>query len=213
MPSVEGKQMATSPMSAFIQHLRRTLLLRDGDGITDGQLLSRYIEGRDEDAFAALVKRHGPMVSAVCRRLLPNYHDAEEAFQATFLVLGRKAATVLPREMVGNWLYGVAYMAARRGKVAAARARRRQKQVAQMPEPTVPEPDIWADLRPLLLPPRQLGLLQQSRPISKPQALHVFRYSGQGLPHCGHRRLVVAASLSAARLRRSCSCDSIPTAI
>jgi RNA polymerase sigma factor (sigma-70 family) len=118
--------------------------------MTDGQLLSRFVDGGDEDAFAALVKRHGPMVWGVCRRLLANHHEAEDAFQATFLVLVRKAATVLPREMVANWLYGVAYMTAHRGKVAAAKARHRERQVAKMPEPAAAEPELWDDLRPLL---------------------------------------------------------------
>ena len=142
--------MATSQMSEVLQHLRRTVLLPDGAGMTDGQLLTRYVEGRDEDAFAALVKRHGPMVWGVCRRLLANRQDAEDSFQANFLVLVRKAAAVLPREMVGNWLYGVAYMTAHRGKVAAARGRRREKQVTEMPEPVTAGPDLWDDLRPLL---------------------------------------------------------------
>jgi RNA polymerase sigma factor (sigma-70 family) len=118
--------------------------------MTDGQLLTRFLDRRDEDAFAALVKRHGPMVWSVCRRLLANHHDAEDAFQATFLVLVRKAATVLPRERVANWLYGVAYLTAHRGQVAAAKARRRERQVATMPEPAVVEPDLWDDLQPLL---------------------------------------------------------------
>jgi RNA polymerase sigma factor (sigma-70 family) len=142
--------MATSQVSEVIQYLRRTVLLPGGAAMTDGQLLSRFVEGRDEDAFAALVKRHGPMVWGVCRRLLANDQDAEDAFQATFLVLVRKAATVQPREMVANWLYGVAYMTAHRGRVAAAKARRRERQVAEMPEPAVAEPDLWEDLRAVL---------------------------------------------------------------
>ena len=142
--------MATSQVSEFIQYLRRTVLLPDGAGLTDGQLLSRFIELRDQDAFAALIKRHGPMVWGVCRRLLTSHHDAEDAFQATFLVLVRKAATVLPRARVANWLYGVAYMTAHRGKVAAAKARRRERQIAKMSEPAVVEGDLWRDLQPLL---------------------------------------------------------------
>ncbi len=142
--------MATSQMSEFIQYLRRTALLPDGAGLTDGQLLSRFVERRDEDAFAALIKRHGSMVWGVCRRLLTSHHDAEDAFQATFLVLVRKAAKVSPRERVANWLYGVAYMTAHRGKVAAARARRRERLAATIPEPAVVEPKLWDDLQPLL---------------------------------------------------------------
>ena len=81
-------------------------------GLSDGQLLDRFVDRREEAVFEALVGRHGPMVWGVCRRVLRDHHDAEDAFQATFLVLARKAASVVPREKVGNWLYGVAYQTA-----------------------------------------------------------------------------------------------------
>jgi tRNA isopentenyl-2-thiomethyl-A-37 hydroxylase MiaE len=100
--------MATNQASKVIQQLRSAVLSQEGAGLTDGQLLGCFIEHRDEAAFAALVQRHGPMVWGVCRRLL-NHHDAEDAFQATFLVLSRKTASIHPREMVANWLYGVAH--------------------------------------------------------------------------------------------------------
>src|SRR5438270_11849671 len=99
--------MATGHVIGVIQHLRRAMLLRDGAGLTDGQLLEDYISRRDEAALAALVHRHGPMVWGVCRRVLRNYHDAEDAFQATFLVFVRKVASIAVREMVAYWLYGV----------------------------------------------------------------------------------------------------------
>ena len=82
--------------------------IREQDCWSDGQLLDRYLEKGDEVAFAALVRRHGPMVWGVCRRIVGHAPDAEDAFQATFLILVRKAAAVKPREAVGNWLYGVA---------------------------------------------------------------------------------------------------------
>src|ERR1700712_4221607 len=109
-----------------IQHLRRAVLLRDHVGLTDGQLLGRFVEHRDEDAFAALVRRHGPMVWGVCRRVLASDPDAEDAFQATFLVLVRKSACVMPREMVGNWLYGVAHQAALKARRGVFRRREEQ---------------------------------------------------------------------------------------
>lgn len=84
--------------------------------MTDGQLLETFIQRRDEAAFEALLDLHGPMVLGVCRRVLGNHHDAEEAFQATFLVLSRKAASIMPRNRVGNWLYGVAYRTALKAK-------------------------------------------------------------------------------------------------
>src|SRR5262245_7893730 len=98
--------MATSQMNGVIEHLRRAMLLRDGAGRTDGQLLEDYISRRDATALAVLVQCHGPMVWGVCRRVLTNYHDAEDAFQATFLVLVRKAASIASRELLANWLYG-----------------------------------------------------------------------------------------------------------
>src|SRR5262249_60240728 len=90
---------------------------------TDGQLLDAYVARRDGAAFAELVRRHGPMVWGVCRRLLPNRQDAEDAFQATFLVLVRKPGSVRPAERVGHWLHGVAVRAARKAARGVARRR------------------------------------------------------------------------------------------
>jgi RNA polymerase sigma factor (sigma-70 family) len=142
--------MANSPASTVIDHLRKAVLLPDGGGLTDGQLLHRFIEAGDQVAFEALVRRHGPMVLGVCRRLLGHAHDAEDAFQATFLVLARKAASVVPREAVGNWLYGVAYHTALKAKAASARRRAKEKQVTVMPEPQAVQEDLWQELLPLL---------------------------------------------------------------
>src|SRR6516225_967649 len=136
---------------SFLRQLRRTALLSDGWGMTDGQLLERFVARRDEAAFAALVRRHGPMVLGVCRRVLGHVQDAEDAFQAAFLVLARKAASVGQRELVGNWLYGVTYRTALDARAAATRRRTRERQVSAMPEPeAVDGVDVWTDLRPLL---------------------------------------------------------------
>ena len=142
--------MVTNQMSGVIQHLRRTVLLRDWAGLTDGQLLEDYISRRDEAALAALVWRHGPMVWGVCRRVLRNHHDAEDTFQATFLVLVRKAASIASRELLANWLYGVAHRTALKARATAARRKERERQVTEMPEPAVAEQDLWHDLQPLL---------------------------------------------------------------
>jgi RNA polymerase sigma factor (sigma-70 family) len=142
--------MATSQMSELVLHLRRAALLHDGAGqTTDGELLAGFIERRDEVALAALVRRHGPMVWGVCRRLL-SHHDAEDAFQATFLVLVRKAVSIIPRDRVGNWLYGVAHQTALQARRTAARRRTREVQVMQMPDTEAVQQDHWPDLQPVL---------------------------------------------------------------
>ncbi len=131
------ESMPTSPLSVVIQHLMADVG-PNGGGMTDGELLARFLSSRDDDALAALVRRHAPMVWGVCCRLLRNHYDAEDAFQATFLALVRKAADV-PRQAVANWLYGVARQTAVRLRARAAKQRRRETQVVNMPEPTVAE--------------------------------------------------------------------------
>jgi RNA polymerase sigma factor (sigma-70 family) len=142
--------MATSQMSEFIRHLRSSVLLPDLAGLTDRQLLKDYIGRLDEAALAALVHRHGSMVWGVCRRVLCDYHDAEDAFQATFLVFVRKAASIASPELLANWLYGVANQTSLKARATKAKRRTRERQVTEMPEPTVTEKDFWNDLQPLL---------------------------------------------------------------
>jgi RNA polymerase sigma factor (sigma-70 family) len=137
--------MATQ-MSELVQYLRRAMLRQDGAGLTDGQLLERFVAERDEAAVAALVRRHGPMVWGVCLRVLGNHHDAEDAFQATFLVLVRRAETIAPRERVGNWLYGVAHRTALKARALLAKQRTREKQMAALPEIGVESQQLRHDL-------------------------------------------------------------------
>jgi RNA polymerase sigma factor (sigma-70 family) len=141
--------MATDHLAKLLDHTRRAVLCRDGTDPTDGQLLGAFLGRHDEAAFEALVRRHGPMVLGVCRRLVGNPHDAEDAFQATFLVLACKAASVVPREAVGNWLYGVAYRTALKVHTVTNRRRAREKQVQNMPEPAA-EPTDRRELERLL---------------------------------------------------------------
>ncbi len=141
--------MATGQTGGIAGLFRRTVL-RDGAGLTDGELLECFLDGRDEAAFEAIVRRHGSMVLGVCRRLLGHEHDAEDAFQATFLVLARRAESVSPRDRVGSWLYGVACRTALELRRSNARRRGRETQVSELPHPTVEPPGAALELRPLL---------------------------------------------------------------
>src|SRR5579859_3138846 len=114
-----------------LDRIRTAVSCREAAGLTDAQLLEGYVSRKDEAAFEALVRRHGPMVLGVCRRVLRNHHDAEDALQATFLVLVRKAGSVVPRGMVANWLYGVANRTALKARSMTARQRVRERQVTE----------------------------------------------------------------------------------
>jgi RNA polymerase sigma factor (sigma-70 family) len=129
--------------------------------LSDAQLLTRFAADRDEGAFSALIRRHGPLVFGVCRRALRDTHAAEDAFQATFLLLARKASSLACPERLSNWLYGVACRVAARARAREAR-RRSCESKAPMPAPTMPDQAAdWRDLRAVLdeeinrLPTRQ----------------------------------------------------------
>ncbi len=127
--------MINSGMHAPIRELG-TLFNEGAVGmLSDGRLLDRFVERREASAFEAIVERYGTLVWGVCRRVLRDHHDAEDAFQATFLVLARKAASVMPREKLGNWLYGVAFQTAMKTMATRAKRRVRERQVREMPEP------------------------------------------------------------------------------
>jgi RNA polymerase sigma factor (sigma-70 family) len=124
--------MDTRPARGVLREIRTLYTLGTLGGLTDSQLLDRFLaRGGDDagDAFAALVHRHGPMVRGVCRRMLPTSHDAEDAFQATFFVLARRAASIGRREQLGRWLYGVAVRTAKEARRLAARQRAIERQM------------------------------------------------------------------------------------
>ncbi|HKI30699.1 MAG TPA: sigma-70 family RNA polymerase sigma factor [Gemmataceae bacterium] len=117
---------------------------------TDAHLLRRFATDRDEAAFATLVERHGPLVLSVCRRVLGTVQDAEDAFQATFLVLARKAATIQDPGLLGNWLYGVASRIARKARAAVSKRQMHEKQVHLLPALQAPAAVEADDVSPVL---------------------------------------------------------------
>jgi RNA polymerase sigma factor (sigma-70 family) len=126
--------MARGSTKSALRQIRTLFELGTLGGLTDAQLLELFLtrSGDDaEDAFAALVHRHGPMVLAVCRRMLPNSHDAEDAFQATFLILARRAGAIGQRERLANWLYGVAVRTAKEARRRAARREARERRAME----------------------------------------------------------------------------------
>jgi RNA polymerase sigma factor (sigma-70 family) len=141
--------MANGQLAQMVRRLRRHLTGPGGDA-TDRELLERYAVARDEEAFTALVRRHGTMVFGVCRRVLGHDSDADDAFQATFLVLARKAGTAFWGESIGNWLYGVAYRTANKLRIQGAR-RGRHESTAAGRQPTATSEDAGArELRQVL---------------------------------------------------------------
>jgi RNA polymerase sigma factor (sigma-70 family) len=134
-------------MGMLLERLRQSAGL---SALSDAALLERFAAQRDEGAFAALVERFGPMVLGVCRRILGDEHAAEDAFQAVFLVLARKAASLVRQDLVGNWLWGVAYRTARRAKVDAARWHKCRREVRSSMAPDPVEELAWRDVRPVL---------------------------------------------------------------
>ncbi len=118
-------------MNHVLRHLRRAVLLAVEEGPSDAQLLESFLVRRDEMAFEALLRRHGPMVLGVCQRVLRNVHDAEDALQATFLVLARKASSIRSRQVVASWLYGVAYRTATKARVMNAKRRTKERQAGE----------------------------------------------------------------------------------
>ena len=136
--------------AGFTDIVRRLRHAVDAGELTDRQLLARFATQRDEAAFAILVRRHGPLVLGVCRRVLGHEQDAEDAFQATFLILARKAAAMRWQDSIGNWLYGVAYRVASKERAREARRRQCLGQPLGLPEPEAPPEPAWRELAAVL---------------------------------------------------------------
>src|SRR5882724_4118595 len=121
--------MAKQPLNGVLQHLRNMAAVLTYRELSDRDLLERFVGERDEAAFTVLIERHGPMVLGVCRRALPDWHGAEDACQAVFLVLARKAPSIRKKTALGCWLHGVACRIAVKLKRDHARRKARERAV------------------------------------------------------------------------------------
>jgi RNA polymerase sigma factor (sigma-70 family) len=142
--------MTPASLNPVWHYLRTAGAAADDGGPADGELLERFAGRGEEAAFCAILRRHGPMVLGVCRRVLRDPHDADDAFQATFLLLVRKAGTLRQPHLLAAWLYGVAYRTAMKSRATSARRRQREGPVGGLPLAAPAEDPAWRDLRPLL---------------------------------------------------------------
>jgi RNA polymerase sigma factor (sigma-70 family) len=142
--------MATPQLDPVVRYVRQVAVAHRAPALPDAQLLDRFASDRDEAAFAALVRRHGPLVLGVCRRVLNDWHAADDAFQATFLVLARRAGSLKRREALRPWLYGVATRTALKARAREARRRKAERQAAVPAAAEHPDALVWRDLRPVL---------------------------------------------------------------
>ncbi len=141
--------MTTTDANRLIRHLRHAVLRQNGADLTDGELLELYVTRRDEGAFEALFRRHGPMVLGVCRRILRNQADAEDAFQATFLVFVRRAASIRSRSTVSNWLYAVAHNTALKAKAMSQKRHAKEREAGSVAKDEA-RAEVWQELQTLL---------------------------------------------------------------
>ncbi len=142
--------MGNGQLGAVLSHVHRLAGVPNAEELGDGQLLDRFLTAHEEAAFAALVKRHGPMVLGVCRRLLQDPHAVEDAFQATFLVLLRRARTLNRHPSVGGWLHTVAYHVALKARADAFRRQSRQRPLVDLPCQEAPPVELWSELQAIL---------------------------------------------------------------
>jgi RNA polymerase sigma factor (sigma-70 family) len=206
MSAFGGDGMPTCVLAAAVNRTRRAIQLAE----PDGELVERFTSAGDQDAFAQLVHRHGPMVLAVCRRITRHVQDAEDAFQATFHVLARKAGTLNPAGAVAGWLFGVAVKAAGEARKRTGRRTARESLMATLPETgrCDPEPtfEVCAAVAEELagLPERYRSLVVACDLEGEPQATAARRL---GIPAgTVYSRLSTARRLLADRLRQRGGC-------
>jgi RNA polymerase sigma factor (sigma-70 family) len=199
--------MRDAQLGAVVRHIRRLAVPPDTQGLTDVQLLERFTRHREESAFAALMRRHGGLVWGVCRHVLRQEQDAEDAFQATFLVLADRAGAIRKRAALACWLHGTAYRIAMTARRDSMRRRTRE---ARAPERTVSPPEsAWQELQTALdeevqrLPERHRAVFILCALEGKSQA--------EAAADLGWRLGTVASTLarSRARLKRSLAARGI----
>jgi RNA polymerase sigma factor (sigma-70 family) len=142
--------MVNAPLHGVLRHLRSMRDTQAFSETADAQLLERFARAREEAAFAALVERHGPMVWSVSRRVLPQVQDAEDVFQATFLLLARKAASIRKAGSVSSWLHGVAHRLALKARLTQARRQSREKRAADMRQHRPSGDTYWSEVQAVL---------------------------------------------------------------
>src|SRR5262249_38140483 len=139
--------MASAQLNTVLRHLRDWRTHQVLGNVSDTQLLQRFTARREEAAFAALVRRHGPMVLGVSQRILHAVQDAEDVFQATFLLLARKAASIRKQSSVGSWLHGVAHRLALKARLQKARQQAREQRAADMRKTRSYAETSWPDVQ------------------------------------------------------------------
>src|SRR5882672_7010390 len=142
--------MESAKRRPVLRYIRRMVEPKQAGRVSDEILLERFCTAGDGDAFASLVERHGPLVMGVCCRMLKDIHDAEDVFQATFLVLVRKARSIANPESLAQWLYGVAYRTALRARRLAAQRRFHEGRAAESMDSKMYIEFPERDLRPII---------------------------------------------------------------
>src|SRR5262245_8846812 len=143
--------MTSGQLNQVLRQLCRLVGARSVEELSDRQLLEAFAQQHDPAAFEVLVTRHGPMVLGVCRRVLHDSNDADDAFQATFMVLAKKAGSIRRQEAVASWLCGTAYRIALKARAAAGRRREQERQASEMSNTAVEnDKTLWRELRPII---------------------------------------------------------------
>jgi RNA polymerase sigma factor (sigma-70 family) len=142
--------VVNTELGVFMRHLRTAAARLHYEQCTDQELLRQFAHGRDEAAFAAIVRRHGPMVMRVCRHVLRQEQDAEDAFQVTFFVLARNPAAIRKEGSLASWLHGVAYRTAMTARRSAATRQRHEARTEIMSRGDITQELAWREVQAIL---------------------------------------------------------------